>query len=266
MQIVRGDIRDPFQIRHAIIGGKIDRVYHLAALISVPYSFCAPSQFIETNVLGTLNVAMACIECDAEMVHTSSSEVYGNSPVPQGLDTKLDPRSPYAASKVGADALIKSLILSKGLKAGVLRPFNTFGPGQSARAVITRIITQLVEGNMVQLGNIYTERDFTYVSDTVSAFTMVPCDGNIYVCGTGKSHSIAWVAGKIATFMRKTDYTISMCEETYRSVNTEVMHLMSDAISMNRLGWHPKVPFEVGLDKTIMWVLDNYNTLSEYVE
>lgn len=239
---MRGDVRDPVAIRQHVRG--CDRVYHLAALGSVPYSFDAAHSFVETNTLGTLNVALACVHHGAELVHTSTSEVYGTAQtVLQDESHPLNPQSPYAASKVGADAMVKALCYSHGLHAVILRPFNTYGPRQSARAVIPRII---LGGS---IGDASPKRDWTYVNDTVDAFIAVEptvnCD--VFNAGTG----IAVSVGDVAVMLSRVPKTHS---DQLRPLTAEVKCLRADSTRIRRsTGWIPKIYLADGLKRTSEW-------------
>ena len=170
LEVVAGDITDRDSVRSAVSGR--ERVFHLAALIAIPYSYRAPASYVRTNVEGTLNVLQACLEEGVErLVQTSTSETYGTAryvPIDEGHP--LQGQSPYSASKIGADKMAEAYIASYSLPAVILRPFNTFGPRQSARAVIPTIVSQLLEGSRVRLGNLSPTRDLTYVADTVAGF------------------------------------------------------------------------------------------------
>jgi dTDP-glucose 4,6-dehydratase len=174
LEVVAGDIRDPHGVREAMKGCNV--VLHLAALISIPYSYHYPASYVETNISGTLNVVQAARDLGVEkVVHTSTSEVYGTARfVPITEEHPLHGQSPYAASKIGADQLATSFYLSFNTPVAIIRPFNTFGPRQSARAVISTIISQLSSGkSQIQLGALHPTRDFSYVKDTVAAFLAV---------------------------------------------------------------------------------------------
>lgn len=240
---VRGDVRDAFAVRQYVRDR--ERVYHLAALGSVPYSFDAPHSFVETNILGTLNVALACVRYGAELVHTSTSEVYGTAVVPfQNEIHPLRPQSPYAASKVGADKMVEALSCSHGLCTVILRPFNTYGPRQSVRAVIPRII---LGGD---IGDLRPYRDFMYVSDTVEAFVrVVPGkECRTFNAGTSLTHSIGQVYEYITG-------EAAMCGHNgqTRPEKAQVMSLCADARELRELGWEPKVSLAEGLKLTAEW-------------
>src|SRR4051794_5137215 len=188
-----GDLRDIESVARAVKGA--DYVFHLAALIAIPYSYRNPRDYFETNVLGTLNAAQACRARDTRLVHTSSSEVYGTAQtVPISEAHPLVGQSPYSASKIGADHLVESYHRSFGLPATILRPFNTYGPRQSARAIIPTIVAQALAGDVISLGSLTPLRDFTYVGDTVAGFIAVAGSdetiGRTLQLGTGKEISV----------------------------------------------------------------------------
>jgi UDP-glucose 4-epimerase len=255
----RCDVRDPGQVWRMVRGH--DRVYHLAALGSVPHSFEAPRSFVETNTLGTLNVALACAEFGAELVHTSTSEVYGTAlTVLQNERHPLNPRSPYAASKISADKMVEALCRSNGLRAVILRPFNTYGPRQSARAVIPRIILSVLEkdGYTTRLGSLTAQRDWMHISDTIDAFMAVQpgVECKVFNAGTGISSSV----GEIAELARKlTNSHKAVVEEAYRLRPSlaEVLCLRADAAALTAVtGWKPKVSMREGISTTIEWYRD----------
>jgi nucleoside-diphosphate-sugar epimerase len=248
-------------------------VYHLAALGSVPYSYRAPRSFVDTNVIGTLHVLEAVRACGTpRLVHTSTSETYGTArSVPISEAHPLQAQSPYAASKVAADKLAESYYLSFGTPVVTLRPFNTFGPRQSARAVIPAIIIQLAAGSReLKLGALDPTRDFTYVSDTAQALVALgeaPASavvGELFNAGTGADVSIGQLAADIARLMG-VDADISEDPRRLRPKDSEVLRLCCDAGRLrDRTGWQPRFTREQGLEKTIEWFqrpgnLDRYN-------
>ena len=253
---VRGDVCDALQM-DALIKG-VERVYHLAALGSVPYSFEAPHQFLSANVLGTLNVAVACADHGVEMVHTSTSEVYGNHPAPQSESTPLEALSPYAASKIAADHFVQSLCASRELSAVTLRPFNTYGPRQSARAIIPKIIKWCNDksAKTITLGNLTPMRDLMFVTDTVSAFmAMDPLfgRGETYVASTRKSVSMGTLARTILQECGRSD--IEIISEEGRARGAEVWNLNGDYTKLARYGWAPQVPLSEGIRRTVEWFM-----------
>jgi len=261
-EIVRGDIRDAQQMA-ALCRGQ-DIVFHLAALISIPYSYEAPSSFVETNVGGTLNVLTASRDCDVgRLVHTSTSEVYGSAQSkPIREDHPLQAQSPYAASKIAADAMAQAFARTYGLAVFVLRPFNTYGPRQSERAVISTAIRQFLDPGLdvVRLGNLAPARDFNYVSDTVAAFlgaakTDVPHDqnGTAFNAGSGRMVSIADVVDLVRC---ETGSNKPVEQETdrLRPRDSEVLELQADATRLKDLtGWSPEIALEVGIRETVAW-------------
>jgi NAD dependent epimerase/dehydratase len=259
--VVFGDVRDPASVRQVVEGVAV--VYHLAALGSVPYSFRAPRSFVDTKVIGTLHVLDAVRACGTpRMVHTSTSETYGTArSVPISESHPLQAQSPYAASKVAADKLAESYYLSFGTPVATLRPFNTFGPRQSARAVIPAIIIQLAAGSReLKLGALDPTRDFTYVSDTAQAFIDLgeaPASavvGELFNAGTGTDVSIRQLAADIARLMG-VDADISEDPRRLRPKDSEVLRLCCDAARLHdRTGWKPRHTREQGLEQTIEWL------------
>jgi NAD dependent epimerase/dehydratase len=266
VEVVLGDVRDASAVQEFLRGA--DVVYHLAALIAIPYSYRAPSSYLDTNARGTLNVLQAARQLETpRVVHTSTSEVYGTArhvPIDEGHP--LQAQSPYAASKIAADKVVESYHLSFGLPAVTLRPFNTFGPRQSARAVIPTIISQIAAGKQtVRLGATSPTRDFTYVPDTAAAFVAVgtaPSEqvvGRTLNAGTGTEISIGEVATRIGQLM---DRKVEVVEEAerLRPDASEVMRLVSDSSQLRELtGWQPQHSFEDGLRATIGWFTDPAN-------
>jgi NAD dependent epimerase/dehydratase len=260
VEVVFGDVRDPASVRHVVEGAAV--VYHLAALGSVPYSYRAPRSFVDTNVIGTLHVLEAVRACGTpRLVHTSTSETYGTArAVPISEAHPLQAQSPYAASKVAADKLAESYYLSFGTPVVTLRPFNTFGPRQSARAVIPAVIIQLAAGSReLKLGALDPTRDFTYVSDTARAFVELgeaPASavvGELFNAGTGADVSIGQLAADIARLMG-VDADISEDPRRLRPKDSEVLRLCCDAGRLrDRTGWQPRVSREQGLEQTIEW-------------
>jgi nucleoside-diphosphate-sugar epimerase len=242
-------------------------VYHLAALGSVPYSYSAPRSFVDTNTIGTLHVLEAVRACQTpRLVHTSTSETYGTArSVPISEAHPLQAQSPYAASKVGADKLVESYYLSFGLPAVTLRPFNTFGPRQSTRAVIPQVITQLaaVRGkpgpHQLKLGALDPTRDFSFVTDTARAFIELGTApgsavlGEVFNCGPGVDVAIGKLAEEIAELMG-VDADIVEDAQRLRPKDSEVLRLVCDATKLReRTSWAPQVNREQGLRTTIDW-------------
>lgn len=247
---VLGDVRDTENMLRLIHGHEI--VFHLAALIAIPDSYDRPRSYVDTNVTGTLNVLMAARATAAKVVHTSTSEVYGTAQyTPMDEKHLLNPQSPYAASKAAADALANSFRLSYGLPIVTLRPFNTYGPRQSERAVIARIIRQELDPDQksIVLGNLSPERDFTYVTDTARAFLAASrLDSGLFNAGSGKAISIQKLADKVAT------KPIKSTSDRYRPAASEVDRLQCDAAALvTAADWRPTVSLDEGLLRTMAW-------------
>lgn len=258
MEVVAGDIRDRDSVRAAVQG--MDLVFHLAALIAIPYSYHAPLSYVQTNVEGTLNVLQAAREVGVERVmHTSTSEVYGTARyVPIDEQHPLQGQSPYSASKIGADKMAEAFHLSFGVPVVTVRPFNTFGPRQSARAVIPTIITQVLTGDTVRLGNLHPTRDLNYVANTVDGFVCaasVPeAIGHTFNLGYGKEISIGDLVMLIASLSGHT-VTVEADPERIRPEGSEVVRLLADNTQAQRvLKWQPEVSLEDGLTRTIAWM------------
>jgi NAD dependent epimerase/dehydratase len=266
VEVVFGDVRDPGSVLSLVDGASA--VYHLAALGSVPYSYTAPRSFVDTNTIGTLHVLEAVRACHTpRLVHTSTSETYGTArTVPISEAHPLQAQSPYAASKVGADKLVESYYLSFGLPAVTLRPFNTFGPRQSTRAVIPQIITQLAAGSRVlKLGALDPTRDFSYVIDTAEAFVTVgeapgsAVLGEVFNCGPGDDVAIGRLAEEITELMG-VEADIVEDAQRLRPKDSEVMRLVCDATRLReRTGWAPRFTRTAGLGQTIEWFSDPAN-------
>ena len=263
IEVFQGDIRDADSIRKAFDG--VDVVFHLAALIAIPYSYHAPLSYVRTNVEGTLNVLQASLSQGVErVVHTSTSEVYGTArTVPINEEHPLTGQSPYSASKIGADKIAESFHLSFELPLVTVRPFNTFGPRQSARAVIPTIITQALNDQAIALGNLEPTRDLNYVADTVAGFIAAAespdAVGEVINLGTGREVSIGELAQKILRLLDK-DLPVITEEQRVRPENSEVDRLCADATrAQTLLGWQPKYTLEDGLAETISWIEKNSN-------
>ena len=261
-EIVAGDIRDSNGVRQAMKG--CDAVLHLAALIAIPFSYNSPSTYVETNIKGTLNILQAARDLGlSKVVHTSTSEVYGTARfVPISEDHVLQGQSPYSATKIAADQLAYAFYSSFELPVITLRPFNTYGPRQSARAVIPTIITQLAtRRDSVKLGALFPTRDFSYVQDTVSGFIAALNSkkgfGEVINLGSGFEISIGDTANLIAKAMG-TSLDISEDPERFRPERSEVDRLWADnGKAKALLGWTPEHSglegFKLGLDKTVEW-------------
>ncbi|MBW1681863.1 MAG: SDR family NAD(P)-dependent oxidoreductase [Deltaproteobacteria bacterium] len=265
LEVFPGDVRDEGRVREAVKG--VDVVFHLASLIAIPYSYHAPESYVHTNVGGTLHVLKACLEHGVErMVHTSTSEVYGTAQyVPIDEKHPLRAQSPYAASKIGADMLVESFHRSFGLPTATARPFNTYGPRQSARAVIPTIISQLVSGERrIKLGAIRPTRDFNYVTDTAAGFLAVgrcpEAVGRTINLGSGEEIAIGDLA-ELLFRITGVDGEIECEEERLRPAESEVDRLMCDASMARELcGWQPEVSLEEGLRRTARWIADHPET------
>ena len=260
VEVVSADVRDARAVREFI--GDASVVYHLAALIAIPYSYRAPQSYLDTNATGTLNVLEAARDLGtARVVHTSTSEVYGTAQrVPIDETHPLQAQSPYAASKIAADKLAESYHLSFGLPVVTLRPFNTFGPRQSARAVIPSIVTQLAQGRgPLRVGLLSPTRDFNHVSDTVAAFVAVGSAtadrvvGRVLNAGTGVETSIADVVSLVGDILG-VEPDVEQEDERLRPDASEVMRLVSDATALrDATGWSPRISLRDGLAGTVAW-------------
>lgn len=268
IEFLPGDIRDPALMHSAVQG--CDAVLHLAALIAIPYSYVAPDLYVQTNIQGTLNLLNAARSAEiGRFVHTSTSEVYGTArSVPMSEDHPLQGQSPYSASKIGADQMVNAFYTSFGLPTLTLRPFNTFGPRQSARAVIPTIISQLAAGKrQVSLGALSPTRDFTFVPDTVSGFIAAMTSdagvGEVVNLGAGFEVSIADTFKTIAEVMGVEAEAVSEAERV-RPADSEVERLYSDNSKAKRLfGWEPEYAgldgFARGLAETAEWFTEPAN-------
>lgn len=256
-----GDLRDPQAVHQAMANAQT--VFHLGASIGIPYSYVHPHDVVQTNVLGTLNVLSAAREHGVErLIHTSTSEVYGTARyAPIDEAHPLQGQSPYAASKIGADQLAESFYLSFGVPVSIVRPFNTFGPRQSARAVIPTIIVQLLKGKTVCLGALHPTRDFTYVVDTAAAFMAAAASpasvGQVINLGSGREISIGDLAELISRLIGRSA-AIEMTGERTRPTASEVERLLADNRKAREImGWTPSMSFEAGLQATISWIAEH---------
>ncbi|MCX4819458.1 SDR family NAD(P)-dependent oxidoreductase [Streptomyces sp. NBC_01142] len=262
VEMMAGDVRDPGRVMDAVAG--CDTVFHLAALIGIPYSYDSPGAYVQTNVVGTENIAEACRRhAVRRLVHTSTSEVYGTAlTAPISEDHPLQPQSPYSASKIGADMMALSHWHAFELPVTVVRPFNTYGPRQSARAVIPTILAQLHAGaREIKLGSLTPTRDFTYVTDTARGFlAMAECDraiGEAVNLGTGREIAIGELAqALIAASGRKAEVVVDPAR--LRPTGSEVERLLSDnSRAREWAGWEPEVSLEEGLKNTSAWIEQN---------
>jgi NAD dependent epimerase/dehydratase len=261
IEIVAGDLRDSNAVSRSVEG--MDLVFHLGALIAIPYSYHHPREVVETNVTGTLNVLMACLDLETpRLIHTSTSEVYGTAiTVPIDENHPLQGQSPYSASKIGADKLVESFYSSYELPVVTIRPFNTYGPRQSARAVIPTIITQALEKDVINLGSLDTKRDFTFVTDTVNGFIKAAqandVEGQTYNLGTGTEVAIGKLAEMIIQMVGR-PVRIESDTNRLRPGKSEVMRLLSDnRLAQQKIGWQPEVSLEDGLRSTLAWIQEH---------
>ncbi len=261
LEIISGDLRDLPAVQQAVKGTEM--VFHLGALIAIPYSYLHPAEVVECNVLGTLNVLLAARDFGCpRVIHTSTSEVYGTALyVPIDERHPLQGQSPYSASKIGADKLVESFYCSYNLPVITVRPFNTFGPRQSARAVIPTILSQALAGDVLRLGSLETRRDFTYVSDTVSGFLKAAesrgLEGETFNLGSGREVTIAELV-ELAGGLVGHPLRVLQETERLRPDKSEVMRLLSDnRKAREALGWQPQVSLEEGLQRTLTWMRAN---------
>jgi NAD dependent epimerase/dehydratase len=259
VEVAAGDLTDFFSVDRAVNGAEV--VFHLGALIAIPYSYIAPYQFVATNIQGTVNVLEACRKCEIEkVIHTSTSEVYGTArytPIDEGHPQQA--QSPYSASKMSADRMAESYYRSFGLPVAIVRPFNTYGPRQSARAVIPTVISQALTGQKIPLGDLKPVRDLTYVDDTVSGFLAVANSdktiGEVVNLGNGKGISIGDLAHLLLDVMAMEDMEISREDRRVRPESSEVYELIcNNQKAKASCGWEPNVSLKEGLAETIAWV------------
>jgi len=259
LEVFRGDLANPEAMHRAV--DTCETVFHLGALIPIPYSYVHPREFVTANVVGTLNVLEAARRAGGiRVVHTSTSEVYGTAQrVPIDEGHPLRAQSPYAATKVGADQLALSFQRSFDLPVVVVRPFNTYGPKQSARAVIPTIISQALAGEVVRLGNLEATRDFLYVEDTAAG--MLRCaevagaEGEVINLGTGSEVSVGELAVRIFELMGKEPQVVA-ADERLRPPNSEVGRLLAGVEKASSLlGWRPEITLDEGLSRTIDWIV-----------
>ncbi len=264
IKIIAGDIRDSDAVRSA--AKEKDIIFHLAALIPIPYSYIHPREIMETNIMGTLNVLVAAKESKVKrIIHTSTSEVYGTAHYTP-IDEKhpLNAQSPYSASKIASDKIAESFYLSYGLPVTIIRPFNTYGPRQSARAIIPTIVTQALTKKEVFIGSSNPTRDFTYVSDTVEGFIKLAeaedkVLGEVINIGSNFEISIGELTDKIVSLICK-DIKIKFDKSRVRPEKSEVERLKADNRKAEKLlNWKPKISLDEGLRKTIEWISKNIN-------
>jgi NAD dependent epimerase/dehydratase len=263
LELIGGDLRDLDAVRKAVKG--CEYVFHLGALISIPYSYLHPTEVAESNFIGTLNVLMACRDFSIKrLIHVSTSEVYGTA-LTNMIDEShpLQGQSPYSASKIGADKMAESFHCAYELPVVTVRPFNTYGPRQSARAVIPTIITQAIAKKSIYLGSLSAIRDFTYVDDTVNGFLCAAVandvDGCTFNLGTGNAISIGELSERIIQKVG-TQVKVEVEQSRLRPQKSEVKRLLSDnSQARERLDWCPLVSLDDGLEKTISWIRENLN-------
>lgn len=258
IEIVPGDVTDPFSVNRAVAGCEV--VFHLASLIAIPYSYRAPSAYVATNVVGALNVLQACKDNRvSRLVHTSTSEVYGTAQyVPIDERHPLVGQSPYSASKIAADKLAESFHRSFGTPVVTVRPFNTFGPRQSARAVIPTLVSQALLRQEVRLGSLEPVRDFLYVEDTVAGFLALAraeaAVGQVVNLASGSGVSVADLVTVVEGLLGR-ELTVAPTEERLRPAASEVMRLIGDNSKARQLsGWAPRVDLQSGLASLIEYV------------
>ncbi len=265
LEVIAGDIRDRDFIHKNT--KNINTIFHLASLIAIPYSYNAPQSYIDTNIMGMLNILQAGLRNSCErIISTSTSEVYGTAKkIPITEEHPIQPQSPYAASKISADYLLESFVLSFGLPAVILRPFNTYGPRQSERAIISSIIRQIIDKNCktIKVGSLTPKRDFNYISDTVNAFLSLATlsakkikFGTAYNAGSGKSYTIKYTLNKIIK-ITNCKKNVIVENKRIRPKKSEVLNLLASSKKLNGAsGWLPKMSLEDGLKKTVEWWLE----------
>jgi NAD dependent epimerase/dehydratase len=268
VEVLNGDVRDPHYCKHITKG--VDVVFHLAALIAIPYSYVAPTSYVDTNVTGTLNICQAALENGCErVIHTSTSEVYGTALyVPIDEKHPLQPQSPYSASKIGADNMALSFYNAFNLPLTVARPFNTYGPRQSARAVIPTIISQIADGmKEIKVGDLSPTRDFNYVEDTCRGFIAIAESENVLgeIVNIGSNYEISIKdTFELIKKVMNSDVNFVIDESRIRPEKSEVQRLWCDNTKINSLtGFEPKVSIEEGLKKTADW-FTNADNLKHY--
>jgi len=265
LEIFRGDLANPEAVAGAVAGREV--VFHLGALIPIPYSYRHPREFVTANATGTLNVLEAARRGEVQrIVHTSTSEVYGTAQeIPINEEHRLHPQSPYAATKVAADQLALSYQRSFGTPVAIVRPFNTYGPRQSARAVIPTIVAQALSRETIELGATDTTRDFLYVGDTVAGMmrggSADGIEGEVINLGTGVEVSIAEVVQRVLRLLQR-DVPVRLDDDRVRPPDSEVERLVADvAKAKDLLGWAPETDLDQGLQRTIDWLT---GSLGEY--
>jgi NAD dependent epimerase/dehydratase len=269
VEVVASDLRDTDAVRKAVKGQQV--VFHLGALIGIPYSYVNPRDVVDTNVGGALNVLTAARDFEAEkIIHTSTSEVYGTAQyVPMDENHPANPQSPYAASKLAADLLALSFHRTYDLPVGVIRPFNIYGPRQSSRAVIPSIITQALLKRTVNLGSVSPTRDLTFVTDSASGFiAFAECEraaGEVVNLGSSGEVSVGQLIDLISTHLNK-KIRIVRERKRIRPQKSEVERLFSDSRKARTLfGWNPKIDIEKGIKKTVSWMERNIDKYKQEI-
>jgi dTDP-glucose 4,6-dehydratase len=257
IEVVYGDLLDPDAVKKAVRGRT--HVFHLGALIAIPYSYVHPFSFVQTNVIGTANILNACSEVGTHrLITTSTSEVYGTAEsVPMDEQHRLHPQSPYAASKASADHLAESYARSFDLPVVTVRPFNTYGPRQSTRAVIPTIIMQAIRHGSIEIGATTPTRDFNFVKDIAHGFALAGdaanAEGEVFNLGTGEEHSVAEVIQIVSTILG-TRLSVRERADRMRPASSEVHRLVADSRKAAlQLGWTPRYSFREGLELTMEW-------------
>ncbi len=261
VEVQLGDLRDVESVRAAVDGTEV--VFNLGAQNAIPYSYVNPRDFFETNVLGAVSVAQAARDAGvARVVHVSTSEVYGTAQVvPITEDHPIVGQSPYSASKIGADKVMEAWHRSYELPVAIVRPFNTFGPRQSARAVIPTIISQALAGDVLRLGSLDPRRDLTYVGDTVEGFLAAARSdaavGRTIQLGTGFDVTVGEIVEMVGDIVGR-QLTVELDEQRVRPAASEVMRLISDpSLAKELMGWEPTVGLRAGLERTVEWIAAN---------
>lgn len=264
LEILSGDIRDSYYCKN--ITKDVEIIFHLAALIAIPYSYMSPESYLETNIKGTLNICQAAKENQiSRLIHTSTSEVYGTAQyVPIDEKHPLQPQSPYSASKIGADAIVMSFFSSFNTPVTIARPFNTYGPRQSARAIIPTIITQIAAGKKeIKLGDMTPTRDFNYVEDCCRGFIMLAESektiGEIYNIGSNTEISVAEISELIKNLM-SADVSFVYDKQRERPKKSEVFRLCCDNKKIKAIvKYEPRINLQEGLKRTIEWIFKPEN-------
>tara|TARA_B110000858_G_C17791507_1_gene470155 strand:- start:1542 stop:2534 length:993 start_codon:yes stop_codon:yes gene_type:complete len=263
LKIIKGNVEDPYFIDNSLKG--IDIVFHLAALIGIPYSYVAPMSYVKTNIEGTLNILESCKKNNIKMIHTSTSENYGTA-MYTPIDEKhpLQGQSPYSASKISADKIVESYYNSFDMDVVTIRPFNVFGPRQSARAIIPTIISQLIKSNTIEIGSVKPIRDFTYVEDTVMGFIKAAqhenISGKIINIGNGQGISIKELIDLCSKKLNIENINILNKDNRNRPQKSEVFNLIcNNQYAKETISWEPKISLSIGLDTTIDFIRNNIN-------